>query len=76
MILLAPLGPIIAFIGWYYFSENFQLLGITMLFAAGGILYLIFQDIAPQAHLKKHWAPSLGAVLGFCLGMLGNNLVT
>lgn len=76
MLLLAPLGPMIAFIGWYYFSENLQLLGATMLFAAGGILYLIFQDIAPQAHLKKHWAPSLGAVLGFCLGMLGNNLVT
>lgn len=76
MLLLAPLGPMIAFIGWYYFSENLQLLGASMLFAAGGILYLIFQDIAPQAHLKKHWAPSLGAVLGFCLGMLGNNLVT
>ncbi len=76
MILLAPLGPIIAFIGWYYFSDNLQLLGTTMLFAAGGILYLIFQDIAPQAHLKKHWAPSLGAIFGFCLGMLGNNLVT
>ncbi len=76
MLLLAPLGPTIAFIGWYYFSENVQLLGATMLFAAGGILYLIFQDIAPQAHLKKHWAPSLGAVLGFCLGMLGNNLVS
>lgn len=76
MLLLAALGPMIAFIGWYYFSENLQLLGASMLFAAGGILYLIFQDIAPQAHLKKHWAPSLGAVLGFCLGMLGNNLVT
>jgi ZIP family zinc transporter len=76
MLLLAPLGPIIAFVGWYYFSENLQLLGATMLFAAGGILYLIFQDIAPQAHLKKHWAPSLGAILGFCLGMFGNNLVS
>ncbi|MGJ8620505.1 MAG: ZIP family metal transporter [Methylophilaceae bacterium] len=76
MLLLAPLGPMIAFIGWYHFSENLQLLGATMLFAAGGILYLIFQDIAPQAHLRKHWAPSLGAVLGFCLGMFGNNLVT
>jgi ZIP family zinc transporter len=42
-----------------------------MLFAAGGILYVIFQDIAPQSKLKKHWAPPLGAVAGFLLGVLG-----
>jgi ZIP family zinc transporter len=75
MFLLAPIGPIIAVIGWFYFSEKVVLLGATMLFASGGILYLIFQDIAPQSHMRRHWAPPLGAVLGFCLGMLGNNLV-
>ena len=41
-----------------------------LLFAAGGILYVVFQDIATQAKLKKHWLPSLGAVLGFALGLL------
>jgi len=46
-----------------------------MLFAAGGILYLIFQDIAPQSQMKHHWGPALGAVAGFCLGMLGRLLV-
>jgi ZIP family zinc transporter len=46
-----------------------------MLFASGGILYLIFQDIAPQSHMQRHWAPPLGAVLGFCLGMLGNSVL-
>lgn len=76
MFLLAPIGPIIAIIGWLYFSDNIQFLGATMLFASGGILYLIFQDIAPQARMKRHWAPSLGAVLGFSLGMLGNSLVS
>ena len=74
MLLLVPIGPVIALIGWAYFSDNALLLGATMLFASGGILYLIFQDIAPQSHMKHHWAPPLGAVLGFCLGMLGNNL--
>ena len=39
--------------------------------AAGGILYLIFQDLAPQAQLKNHWFPPLGAVSGFALGLLG-----
>lgn len=42
-----------------------------MLFAAGGILYSVFQDIAPQAKLNKHWLPTLGAVLGFALGLAG-----
>ena len=75
MSLLVPIGPIVAIVGWVYFSENIPLLGATMLFASGGILYLIFQDIAPQSHMRRHWVPPLGAVLGFCVGMLGNNMV-
>ena len=75
MSLLIPLGPIVAVIGYVYFSHNTVLLGATMLFASGGILYLIFQDIAPQSRMRRHWAPPLGAVLGFCVGMLGNNII-
>ncbi|MDF1528176.1 MAG: divalent cation transporter [Sedimenticola sp.] len=75
MLLLVPIGPVIAIFGWVYFSHNSLLLGATMLYASGGILYLIFQDIAPQAHMKRHWAPPLGAVIGFSVGMLGSNIV-
>ena len=74
MSLLVPIGPIIAIFGWVYFSNNDLLIGATMLFASGGILYLIFQDIAPQSHMRRHWAPPLGAVLGFSVGMLGSNI--
>jgi len=42
-----------------------------MLFASGGILYSIFQDLAPKVILKNHLAPPMGAVLGFVFGMLG-----
>ncbi len=28
----------------------------------------------PLARLDKHWAPSLGALLGFALGVLGHML--
>ena len=76
MLLLALLGPLLAITGWFYLSGNVAMLGVIMLFASGGILYLIFQDIAPQSHMKHHWAPPLGAVLGFCLGMLGNSIMT
>lgn len=75
MFLLVPIGPIIAIVGYVYLSHHTVLLGATMLFASGGILYLIFQDIAPQSKMRRHWAPPLGAVLGFCIGMLGNNLI-
>lgn len=46
-----------------------------MLFAAGGILYLIFQDIAPQSRLERHWGPATGAVIGFGVGLPGRQLV-
>ena len=47
-------------------------LDAVLLFAAGGILYLTFQDIAPQSRLERHWAPPLGAVLGFALALLAD----
>lgn len=75
MLMLVPIGPIIAVFGWVYFSHHIELLGMTMLFASGGILYLIFQDIAPQSKMRRHWAPPLGAVVGFSVGMLGNSLM-
>jgi ZIP family zinc transporter len=46
-----------------------------MTFAGGGIMYLIFQDIAPQSKIRKNWIPALGAVLGFAVGMIGKQLV-
>jgi ZIP family zinc transporter len=42
-----------------------------MLFASGGILHQVFQDIALQATLEKYWLPPVGAVLGFLFGVLG-----
>ena len=70
-----PLGPAFGVLGWRYGGDHPLFLGGVMLFSAGGILYLLFQDIAPQSRLNRHWAPTLGAVLGFCLGMLGNLLL-
>lgn len=71
---LIPLGPLIGIVGWVYGADHAELLGGTMLFAAGGILYLLFQDIAPQSRLERHRAPALGAVLGFGVGMLAKLL--
>ena len=75
MVLLALLGPVCGIVGWFWLVDHDAVLGAIMLFAAGGILYLTFQDIAPQAHLEQHWAPPLGAVFGFALALLGSLVV-
>ena len=69
-------GPVAGLLGWYIAPAFPEFIGATMLFASGGILYLLFQDIAPQSRLERHWAPTLGAVRGFCLAMVAELLVT
>lgn len=70
--LVAPLiGPLSAWIGYAFLATNDLALGSLMLFCSGGILYLVFEDIAPGAHLAHHDFPAVGAVSGFLAGMLG-----
>ncbi|MGM0481153.1 MAG: ZIP family metal transporter [Pseudomonadota bacterium] len=68
-------GPLAALMGYYWLGDFPRVTSVLMSFAAGGILYLVFQDIAPQARMRRHWTPALGAVLGFILGMLGKQLL-
>ena len=68
---LVLLGPLMAFLGHVLLVSTPALLGAVMVFAAGGIIYLTFEDIAPQAALERTWAPSLGAVAGFLMGLIG-----
>jgi len=75
-ILMAMLGPIAGITGYIWLSEFPVFIAAIMLFASGGILYSIFQDIAPQVKLEKHWLPPMGAVLGFLFGMMGLILTT
>jgi zinc transporter, ZIP family len=74
-LVIAFLGPITGLTGYFFLSGYPFIISEVMLFGSGGILYLIFQDIAPQAKLKHHWAPSLGAVAGFLCGIIGKMAV-
>ena len=65
------LGPVAGLSGYFWLTEMPTWVAAIMLFAGGGILYSVFQDIAPQVLLESHWAPPLGAVLGFALGIAG-----
>lgn len=71
MVGVALLGPVCGVVGWFWLVDHDAILGGIMLFAAGGILYLTFQDIAPESRLEQHWTPTLGAVVGFALALLG-----
>lgn len=75
LFILSFLGPVAGLFGHYILVGKDEILGAITLFSSGGILYLIFQDIAPQANLKNAWIPPFGAVLGFWLGMLGEMLL-
>lgn len=72
---MSLLGPIAGLSGYFFLSESQALISAVMLFASGGILYLVFQDIAPMSKLRNHQAPTFGAVIGFLFGMVGKMVI-
>jgi ZIP family zinc transporter len=74
--LMAFLGPVSGVSSYLWLQDQTNAIAVIVLVASGGILYSIFQDIAPRVKLAKHWAPPMGAVLGFVLGMVGVMVIT
>lgn len=72
---ISLLGPLAAACGYFLLDDKPTLTAGIMTFAGGGILYLVFQDIAPKARMRRHWLPTLGAVLGFLFGMIGKQML-
>ncbi len=54
-------GIIGAFIGHFVLSN-------------GGILYLLVQDIIPESKMEKKYLVSIGATIGFLIGIIGNKV--
>ena len=75
LLAVSILGPIAACTGYFFLQDHAKLTAGIMTFAGGGIMYLIFQDIAPQSKMRRHWMPTLGAVMGFAVGMIGKQLI-
>ena len=71
---VVPVGALAAFVGYMLPDNLAPVIGAVMMLSAGGILYLMFQDIAPQVRLENAMLPPLGAVLGFALGLAGELL--
>jgi ZIP family zinc transporter len=68
-------GVIAALFGYLFLQGLETLKGGMMLFAGGGIVYLIFQDIAPASKEDHRWFPALGASVGFAVGMVGQSIL-
>ena len=64
-------GPLYILLGTYVFAHMDSVLGMMMTFCAGGILYLVFNDVAPRVSMKDHWLPPLGVIAGFSIGLVG-----
>lgn len=75
-VLLGITGPLYSLLGTFVFTENPEILGALMTFSAGGILYLVFEDVAPKVQMERDWLPPLGAVFGFLIGLTGHVLIT
>lgn len=72
---LALLGPLAAWAGVTFLASSPEAVSFLFLFAAGGIVYLVFHDIAPQALQRGHWLPTAGAVIGVLVGLVGDALL-
>ena len=78
MLVLAPfsfVGVIAALLGYNYLHGDSRLINSLMLFAAGGIMYLVFRDIAPMIKYRRHQGLAIGGTLGFALGIIGVELL-
>ena len=73
---LAVVGPVSALTGYYVLAQAHELMAGLMLFASAGILYLVFQDVAPESKVGSSGVPALGAVVGFMLGLVGSMLIS
>ncbi|MCD4772577.1 MAG: hypothetical protein K8R41_04225 [Bacteroidales bacterium] len=64
-----------ALAGQFFLSDSPLITAQLMIFASGGILYLIFQDIIPEIKLGNTHIISLGGTLGFLVGIIGEKLL-
>ncbi len=73
--ILSFFGIISALVGHFLLRPHPDLTAHLMVFASGGILYLLIQDIIPESKLDSNYMTSLGATLGFLIGIAGEMII-
>ena len=69
LMIMTVLVPAVTWLGFTVLDSHPALTTGVMSSCAGGLVYLLFQDIAPESKWRGHWSPALGAVVGFAVGM-------
>lgn len=72
---LSFFGIVGALCGYHLLRDSSSTTAIMAVFASGGILYLLFQDLIPDSKWKGHYSSSLGATLGYIIGIIGAKLI-
>ncbi len=72
---LSFVGLIFSLLGYIFLKSSPSITAAIMIFSSGGILYLIFEDIAPSFRLKENSLAVLGVNFGFIVGLLCHLLV-
>lgn len=72
---LSGVGVVAALIGTHILAAHLGVNAALMVFASGGILYIVFNDLAPAIDYQKSPLPPIFAALGFLLGVIGAKVV-
>jgi len=75
LFILSFTGILFSSFGYFFLDNKTEITSSLMLFSAGGIMYIIFQDIAPLLAFHRRKLIALGVNLGFIIGMLGEALL-
>lgn len=67
---LALIGPVAAVAGFLFLTQSETVVGSIALFAGGGILYLVFHGIAPEAFEEGSWVATGTVTLGFVVAVV------
>lgn len=67
---LSFIGVVFSLIGYVFLRNEIEITASIMIFSSAGILYLIFQDIAPGLRIKENSYPVLGVNFGFLLALV------
>ena len=68
-------GIIAALMGYFLLRDKMSIIAGLMAFSGGGIVFLMFQDIAPLSKIKNSWIPPIAASIGFLFGIVGEKLL-
>lgn len=72
---LSFFGLVFSLIGYFFLYKNQVIISNLMLFASGGMLYLIFKDIVPSLKLKSSELSVLFINIGFFIGLISYKIL-